>query len=90
MTGEVLDIQGAFLHGLFEDNEELYMEIPEGFEHYYDSVEYLLLLLRTIYGLKNAAMAFWRELVKCFKSMKYEICHHSFLKCGLPVARGPE
>ena len=71
-AGEVLDIQGAFLHGLFEDNEELYMEIPEGFEHYYDSVEYLLLLLRTIYGLKNAAMAFWRELVKCFKSMKYE------------------
>ena len=33
-TGEVLDIQGAFLHGLFEDNEELYMEIPEGFENF--------------------------------------------------------
>ena len=71
-TGEVLDIQGAFLHGLFEDNEELYMEIPEGFEKYYDPMEYLLLLLRTIYGLKNAAMAFWKELIKCFNSMKYQ------------------
>ena len=71
-VGEVLDIQGAFLHGLFEDNEEHYIEVPEGFEKYYDPIEYLLLLLRTIYGLKNAAIAFWKELVKCFKSMNYE------------------
>ena len=48
------------------------MEIPEGFEKYYDPMEYLLLLLRTIYGLKNKAMAFWKELIKCFNSMKYQ------------------
>ena len=30
--GEILVIQGAFLHGLFEDNEQLFMKIPEGFE----------------------------------------------------------
>ena len=70
--GEILDIQGAFLHGLFKDNEQLFMEIPEGFEKYYNPNTELLLLLRTIYGLKNAAMAFWKELLKCFKSMGYE------------------
>ena len=56
--GEILDIQGAFLHGLFEDDEQLFMKIPEGFEKYYNPDTELLLLLRTLYGLKNAAMAF--------------------------------
>ena len=30
----------------------------------------LLLLLKTIYGLKNAAKAFWKELLKAFGAMK--------------------
>ena len=31
----------------------------------------VLLLLRTIYGLKNAAIAFWRELLMAFKHMNF-------------------
>jgi hypothetical protein len=30
-------------------------------------------LLKTIYGLKQAALAFWKQLIKAFASMKF-IC----------------
>jgi hypothetical protein len=66
----VLDVQGAFLNGRFEDGEELFMQVPEGFEKYYPG-NVVLKLRRTIYGLKQAAYAFWRELLKAFKAMKY-------------------
>ena len=44
------------------------MTVPKGFEEYYPS-DVVLLLLRTMYGLKQAAMAFWRELLKAMYSM---------------------
>ena len=89
--GERLDIHGTFQHGLFKDNEQLFMKIPEGFEKYYNPNTKLLLLLRTIYGLKNAAMAFWKELIKCFKSMGYEkseadpCLYHKWTEEGLVI-----
>jgi hypothetical protein len=47
------------------------MEVPEGFEEFYGA--YILpLLLQTIYGLKQASMAFWRELVKALTDMKFK------------------
>jgi hypothetical protein len=65
---EVLDVKGAFLHGLFEDGEQMHMEIPEGFEKCYGA-NMVLLSLKTIYGLKQAAYAFWKQLLMAFKSM---------------------
>ena len=38
------------------------MEVPEGFEKYY-AVNMVLKLQRVIYGLKQAAVAFWKEFV---------------------------
>ena len=67
---EVLDVRGAFLHGVCADGEEIYMEVPQGFERWYSN-QHELLLLRAIYGLQQAAYAFWRELLKAFNSMKY-------------------
>ena len=67
---EVVDVKGAFLHGKFEDGEIMYMEVPEGFKQHYGA-GMVLLLLRTIYGLKQAAMAFWRELLKAMLSMNF-------------------
>jgi hypothetical protein len=64
---EVLDIKGAFLHGEFEDGERIYMEIPKGFERFYAS-NLVLLLLTTLYGLKQGALAFWRKLVLTMKA----------------------
>ena len=54
---EVLDVQGAFLNGRFQNGEKVYMKIPEGFEQYYPD-EILLLLLKTIYGTVQAAKQF--------------------------------
>ena len=68
---EVLDVKGAFLHGLFEDGEQIYMEVPEGFEKHYGA-GFVLLLLRTIYGLKQSAYAFWKQLLMAFRSMEYK------------------
>ncbi len=68
--GELLDVKGAFLHGEFEEGEQLFMEIPEGFQMYYP-MGMVLLLLKTIYGLKQAAVAFWKQLIMAFASMNY-------------------
>ncbi len=56
----LLDVKGAFLCGNFENDEEIYMKIPQGFERFY-SKNAVLLLLKTIYGLKQVALAFWGE-----------------------------
>jgi len=64
----VVDIQGAFLHGELNDDENLFMEIPEGFKESYPANK-ILLLLRTIYGLKQAAKAFWKFLLALMKSI---------------------
>ena len=50
------------------------MEVPEGFDKFYDRNKYILKLLKTIYGLKQSAMAFWKKLLKCFCSMGYSRC----------------
>jgi hypothetical protein len=65
--GELLDVKGAFLHGDFESGEMLYIDVPQGF-----AVYVVLLLLKTLYGLKQASMAFWREFLKAFRSMVFD------------------
>ena len=56
---EVIDIQNIFLYGEFNKSDNLYIQIPEGFEKYYDPRRYiLLLLLKTLYGLKNSVKTF--------------------------------
>ena len=64
----MLDVKGAFLLGEFEDGEQIYMSVPEGFEEYYPTDE-VLFLLKTIYGTRQAAMAFWREMNRAMKDM---------------------
>ena len=54
----LVDVNGAFLMGDFEDDdEEIYMEIPKGFKKKY-ALDKVLRLLKTIYGLKQAARMF--------------------------------
>ena len=67
---DVVNVQGAFLNGRFADKEVLFMEVQEGFERHYGR-NTVLRLKRTIYGLKQAAFAFWKELLLAFKSLKY-------------------
>jgi hypothetical protein len=71
-VGEILDVQGAFLHGHFGYGETIHMEVPQGFEQYYDPMYYVLLLLKTIYGLKQSAFKFWKAILLCFASMGFK------------------
>ena len=32
-VASVVDVKGAFLHGQFQDGEEIYMKIPQGWEN---------------------------------------------------------
>jgi Reverse transcriptase (RNA-dependent DNA polymerase) len=57
----LFDVKGAFLNRRLDD-EKLYLKIPQGFEEYYSSTK-VLRLNRAIYGLKQAAQAFWKELL---------------------------
>eukprot|EP00957_Ditylum_brightwellii_P129533 9880112-Ditylum_brightwellii.AAC.1 len=69
-TAKLLDVQGAFLNNQFQNGEQLYMHVPQGFERFY-SLSVLLLLLRTIYGLKQAVMQFWRVLLAALLDMRF-------------------
>ncbi len=64
-----MDVKGTFLHGEFEDSKVIYMKVPRGFENFYPD-DVVLKLKKCIYRLKQAAMAFWRQLLLCMKSME--------------------
>jgi hypothetical protein len=68
---ELLDVKGAFLHGVFEKGRKVYMEVPQGFEKYYPK-NCVLLLLKTLYGTKQAAKAFWLKLLEALHGMGYK------------------
>eukprot|EP00957_Ditylum_brightwellii_P094324 7181621-Ditylum_brightwellii.AAC.1 len=69
-TGYINDVKGTFLKGsLDHEAETMYMQVPEGFEKIYPA-GVVLLLLKAIYGTKQAAMAFWKELLQCIQDMK--------------------
>lgn len=71
MTGfitDVNDVKGAFLNGTFSNGEKLCMEVPQGFHKYY-GYEVVLMLLKTMYGLKQAAYEYWKALLKAMKSL---------------------
>ncbi len=58
----VVDVKGAFLYGKFSNGEKIHIKIPLGFEEYYNK-DKVLLLNKCLYGLKQAAMAFYRKLL---------------------------
>ena len=61
-----LDVKTAFLYG--ELNEELYMEQPESFK--LNGQEHKVMRLkRAIYGLKQAALAWWKALDKSMAAL---------------------
>ena len=68
---ELLDAHGAFLHGEFDDGQEVHMDVPQGFERFYP-VNVVLLLLKTLHGTKQAVMAFWHKLLEAFRKMDFK------------------
>ena len=63
-----LDVKSAYLYGKLD--EEIYMEQPEGFK--VEGLEHLVLrLLRAIYGLKQAGLAWWKALSKSMEELGF-------------------
>jgi hypothetical protein len=56
----IVDVKGAFLQGRFQNGEQIFMKIPDGFQKLYPSYV-MLKLLRTLYGLAQSAIQFWHE-----------------------------
>ena len=69
MTAKVVDVKGAFLKGDIENGEEIHTKIPQGWKHHYKEDE-ALKLKPCLYGLKQAAMVFWHQLLKCMTDME--------------------
>jgi Reverse transcriptase (RNA-dependent DNA polymerase) len=69
MGTDLNDVKGEFLNGKCSKGEQLYMEVPEAFEMFYPR-NVVLLLLKSIYGLKQSAYEYWLELLKAVKAMK--------------------
>lgn len=68
-VAEALDVEGAFLQGMFTNGEVIYIEVPNGMEQYYGKkTDVVLLLLKPIYGTKQAASCFSEALVKAIKN----------------------
>jgi hypothetical protein len=67
--GRIMNFKGAFLHGEFEDGKVIYMKVLYGIEKFYPE-DVVLKLKKCIYGLKQAAMTFWQQLLLCMKSME--------------------
>ena len=68
-ANQLVDVKGAFLCGNFQEEKPIYMKVPEGFEtHYTEGM--VLKLMKTIYGLKQAARAFWQELSAALCDMR--------------------
>jgi hypothetical protein len=64
-----LDVKNAFLYGKLD--EEIYMEQPEGFK-VRGQERKVLRLRRAIYGLKQAALVWWRELANSLKVLGFK------------------
>ena len=64
-----LDVKTAFLYGKLD--EEIYMEQPEGFK-VKGQEDKVVRLRRAIYGLKQAALAWWKELDQSVKQLGFK------------------
>ncbi len=68
----VIDVKGAFLKGDFENNEEIYMTIPEGFEKYYPKENTWLQIMKPIYGLKQAGLYYYQKAKRAMQENGFE------------------
>ena len=68
LKSKLVDVETAFLHGKIGEGEEIYMNVPEGVEHEDDEC---LKLNKTIYGLVQAARAFFKTLSSSLMEIGY-------------------
>ena len=71
----IVDVCSAFLLGLFDDcDERVYVTIPKGWDQFFPT-NTVLLLLKTVYGLKQAANCFYRLLISVMITLGFAKSH---------------
>ena len=63
----IINVKTAFLHGKLE--EEIYMDLPQGLEGNDDEC---LLLLKSLYGLVQAAWQWWKHFIEILKKLGFK------------------
>ena len=71
VAAHLVDVNGAFLLRQFKPTERIYMKILLGLKKFYP-LGGLLFLKCTLYGLKNAAKAFWNLLLSIMNELGYK------------------
>jgi hypothetical protein len=68
----LVEVEGAFLQGKFDNGKELYAYVLDGFGKFYNEENEVLKLNVPIYGTKQAAHCFYKALAKKVKEKEYE------------------
>ena len=69
----IVDVEGAFLQGKFENGEVIYSEVPDGMEECYGlKSDWVLLMNVPVYGTKQASACFYKALVRKNKDRGYQ------------------
>ena len=66
-----IDVEGAFLQGCFENREELYIEVPDGFQKWYPTGVVLQMNV-SLYGTKQVVCCFFKMFARHTKKMTYK------------------
>jgi Reverse transcriptase (RNA-dependent DNA polymerase) len=68
-----VDIKGAYLNGVLNDNEVLYMQHPPGYKAP-DTGARVLHLVKMLYGLKQLGQQWYQKLTSIFMSLGFKRC----------------
>jgi hypothetical protein len=68
-----IDIKGAYLNGVLNDNEVLYMQHPPGYKPS-DAAARVLRLIKMLYGLKQAGRRWYQKLYSIFIALGFKRC----------------
>ena len=68
---DMFDFHSAFLNGELDSNEEVYMELPQGYEEK-DPKRYVCKLNKSLYGLKQAGRKWYDALCKALAEIGFK------------------
>ena len=68
-----VDIKGAYLNGVLNDDEVLYMQHPPGYK-VAEAAARVLRLIKTLYGLKQSGRRWYQKLYSIFLSLGFKRC----------------
>src|SRR5258708_23317215 len=68
-----VDIKGAYLNGMLNEGEVLYMWHPPGYKSH-DTGNHVLHLMKTLYGLKQSGRRWYQKLSLIFLSLGFQQC----------------